>query len=101
MNHAFAHGTIPEDSPDVNLPKAAYGIFKTSVLSLKQIDVRFLRKDVAVAQVQAEMLGDARTKDPRHSFLTLVFTQEGGHWLIALAQNTEINRPPELNQSKR
>jgi uncharacterized protein (TIGR02246 family) len=100
-NHAFAHGTIPADSPGVVLPKAAYGIFKTSVLSFQQIDVRFLRKDVAVAQVQTELLGDARTNNPRHSFLTLILTQEGGHWLIAMAQNTEINGPPERSQRNR
>lgn len=101
LNHAFTHGTIPADSPGVVLPKAAYGIFKTSVLSFKQIDVRFLRNDVAVAQVQTELLGDARTKNPRHTFLTLILTQKGGHWLIAVAQNTEVNRPPELNQPNR
>jgi hypothetical protein len=101
LSHAFTHGTIPADSPGVLLPKAAYGIFKTSALSIKQIEVRFLRKDVAVAQVQTELLGDARSKNPRHTFLTLILTQEGGHWLIAVAQNTEINRPPELNQLNR
>lgn len=98
LNHAFAHGTIPADSPGVALPKAAYGIFKTSILQFTQVDVRFLRNDVAVAEVQTELLGDARTKNPRRTFLLVVLTEEAGHWLIAVAQNTEINRPPELNR---
>lgn len=97
LNHAFSHGTIPVDSPGVALPKLAYGIFKTSILHFTQADVRFLRKDVAVAQVQTELL-DARTKDPRRSFLVIALTEDAGHWLIAVAQNTEINRPPELNR---
>ncbi len=55
LNHSFAHGTIPIDSPGVVLPKAAYGIFKASILHFTQVDIRFLRKDVAVAQVQTEL----------------------------------------------
>jgi hypothetical protein len=98
LNHAFLHGTISLDSPGVALPKAVYGIFKTSVMSIKQIDVRFLRKDVAAVQVQTEMAGDARTQNLRRSFLTIILTQEGGRWLIAVAQNTEINRPPEVDR---
>ncbi|HEV2422953.1 MAG TPA: SgcJ/EcaC family oxidoreductase [Candidatus Acidoferrales bacterium] len=98
LNHAFVHGTIPAASPGVALPKAAYGIFKTSILQFTQVDVRFLRNDVAVAEVQTELLGDARTKNPRRTFLLVVLTEEAGHWLIAVAQNTEINRPPELNR---
>lgn len=98
LNHAFAHGVIPIDSPGVALPKPAYGIFKTSVLSFKAIDIRFLHEDVAVAEVQTELLGDARTQNRRRTLLTLVLAQDAGHWLIAVAQNTEISRPPELNR---
>ncbi|MGA9722485.1 MAG: hypothetical protein WBQ86_08535, partial [Candidatus Binatus sp.] len=78
----------------VTLPKSAYGIFKTSNLTFKQIDVRFLRKDVAVAHVQSELQGDAGTKDTRHSLLVMILTKENGRWLIAVVQNTEINRRP-------
>ncbi len=98
LNTAFLHGAIPADSAGVTLPKSAYGIFKTSNLTYKQIDVRFLRKDVAVAHVQNELQGDARTKEPRHSLLVYILTKENGRWLIAVAQNTEINRPPALNR---
>jgi len=98
LNTAFLHGAIPADSAGVTLPKSAYGIFKTSNSTFKQVDVRFLRKDVAVAHVQNELQGDARTKEPRHSLLVYILTKENGRWLIAVAQNTEINRPPALNR---
>jgi len=100
LNHAFTHGAIPADSVGVTLPKEAYGIFKTSNLTFKQVDVRFLREDVAVAHVQTELLGDAHTKAPRHTLLVMILTKENGRWLIAVAQNTEINRPPALNSSR-
>jgi ketosteroid isomerase-like protein len=98
LNHAFTHGVIPIDSPGVTLPRAIYGIFKTSTVHHQHIDIRFLRKDVAVAHVQSELLGDTRTKKPRHTLLVFILTQENGHWLIAVVQNTEMNRPPELNR---
>jgi uncharacterized protein (TIGR02246 family) len=88
--HAYAHGTIPADTPG-DLPRY-WGIFKTSTLRFTQIDVRFLRKDVAVVHVGMELLGDARTTNPRHSTATFILTRQNGGWLIAAAQNTEINR---------
>ncbi|MGB6686976.1 MAG: SgcJ/EcaC family oxidoreductase [Terracidiphilus sp.] len=90
MRHAYAHGTIPADTPG-DQPRY-YGIFKTSTLRFTQIDVRFLRKDVAVAHASMELLGDARTSNPRHTLATFVLTRQNGGWLIAAAQNTEINR---------
>src|SRR5208282_506981 len=48
LNHAFLHGAIPASTAGVIPPQSAYGIFKTSILTFKQVDVRFLRKDVAV-----------------------------------------------------
>jgi uncharacterized protein (TIGR02246 family) len=88
--HAYAHGTIPVDTPG-DLPRY-WGIFKDSTLRFTQIDVRFLRKDVAVAHVSMEMLGDARTPSPRHTTATFILTREDSGWLIAAGQNTEINR---------
>ena len=98
MNHAFVHGEIPIDTPGITAPKAIYGTFKTSTLLITQVDVRFLRKDVAVAHVQTELLGDARTKNPRRTLAVMILTKERSRWLIAVAQNTEFNRPPELNR---
>ena len=98
LNHAFLGGAIPADSAGVTLPKSAYGIYKTSSVTHRQVDVRFLRKDVAVAHVQNELQGDARTKDTRRTLLVMILTKENGRWLVAVAQNTEINRPPALNR---
>ena len=90
MHHAYSHGTIPADTQGE--PLRYYGIFKISTLRFTQIDVRFLRKDVAVAHASCELLGDARTPNPRHTLITFVLTRQDGAWLIAAAQNTEINR---------
>ena len=91
LRHAFAHGTIPENSvPDDN--PLYYGIFKHSTLTFVHSDVRFLRKDVALAHVNSELVGDARTQNPRRTVLTFVLTRQNEGWLIAAAQNTEINR---------
>src|SRR5712692_2737523 len=93
INHAYLHGTIPVDTPDVDVPREFYGIFKTSTIRSTRIDVRFLRKDVAVAHESSEMTGDARTPSPRKFLLTVVLIREDGVWLIAAAQDTEIRRP--------
>jgi ketosteroid isomerase-like protein len=92
MHHAWSHGGIPRDTPGFDKSDPHYGIFKTSALQFTQIDVRFLRKDVAVAIVDSELAGDTRTANPRHAVLTLVLTRQNGGWLIAAAQNTEISR---------
>jgi uncharacterized protein (TIGR02246 family) len=88
--HAFAHGTIPIETPG-DEPRY-YGIFKTSTLRFTQTEVRFLRKDVAIVHVNMELLGDTRTPNPRHTRATFVLTGQDGKWLIAAAQNTEIER---------
>lgn len=91
LRHAYAHGTIPVSSvPDDN-PKY-YGIFKHSTLTFTHVDVRFLRKDVALAHTSCELAGDARTQNVRRCVLTFVLTEQNGGWLIAAAHNTEINR---------
>ena len=92
-NHAYLHGTIPVETPGINIPRERYGIFKTTTIRPTQIDVRFLRKDVAVAHESWEMLGDARSPRPRTGFVTLVLIQERGIWLIAAVQDTETSRP--------
>jgi hypothetical protein len=69
-----------------------YGIFKNSVMKFQRIDVRFLGNDVAIARVNWELQGDARTQNPRHGTFMFVLTRQNVGWLIAAAQNTEINR---------
>jgi hypothetical protein len=91
--HAYSHGVIPADSPGFSEEdRRYYGIFKNSTLNFDQIDVRFLRKEVAIAQVNWELLGDARTQNPRRGVFMFVLTRQNVGWLIAAAQNTEINR---------
>ena len=91
LHHAWAHGVIAQNTfPHAN--PAYFGIFKHSTIKFIQIDVHFLRKDVAIAHVNWELLGDARTSSPRNGVLTFVLTRQNGGWLIAAAQNTEINR---------
>jgi hypothetical protein len=51
-----------------------------------------LRKEVAIAHVNWELLADARTQNPRHGVFMFVLTRQNAGWLIAAAQNTEINR---------
>jgi Domain of unknown function (DUF4440) len=92
MHHAWSHGAIPRDTPGFEKSDPRYGIFKTSTLRFTEIDVRFLRNDVAVALVNSELVGDARTPNPRHAVLTFVLIRQNGGWSIAAAQNTEINR---------
>ncbi len=91
--HAYTHGAIPADSPGfTKQDRPYYGIFKDSTLKFEPITVRFLCKEVAVAHVNWEMLGDSRTRDPRYGVLLFVLTREDAGWLIAAAQNTEIHR---------
>jgi ketosteroid isomerase-like protein len=91
--HAYSHGVIPANSPGFSEEdRRYYGIFKNSTLKFDQIDVRLLRKGVAIAHVNWELLGDDRTQNPRHGVFIFVLTRQNVGWLIAAAQNTEINR---------
>lgn len=91
-HHAWSHGAIPESTHVPQTLSKNYGIFKHSTMKFNQVDVRFLRKDVAVAHVNWKLSGDSRTTTPRHGVFLFVLTQQNGGWLIATAQNTEINR---------
>jgi hypothetical protein len=91
--HAYTHGVIPADSPGFSAEDRPYwGIFRNSTMRFAKADVRFLRSDVAVARVSWELLGDARTHNPRRGAFMFVLTRQNAAWLIAAAQNTEINR---------
>jgi ketosteroid isomerase-like protein len=91
--HAYSHGVIPANSPGFSEEdRRHYGIFKNSALTFDQIDVRLLRKEIAIAHVNWELLGDGRTQNSRHGVFIIVLTRQDVRWLIASAQNTEINR---------
>jgi hypothetical protein len=90
--HAYSHGVIPADSPGFSEEdRRYYGIFKNSTLKFDQINVRFLRKEVAIAHVNWELLGDARTQNPRRGVSMFVLTRQNVGWLIGAAQNTETD----------
>jgi uncharacterized protein (TIGR02246 family) len=91
--HAYSHGAIPADSAGFSEEdRRYYGIFKNSTLKFDQIDVRFLRQEVAIAHANWELSGDARTQNPRRGVFMFVLDRQNAAWLIAAAQNTEINR---------
>jgi ketosteroid isomerase-like protein len=90
---AYSHGAIPADSPEFSSEdRRYYGIFKNSTMKFDQVDVRLLRDDVAIAHVSWELLGDARTQNVRRGVFMFVLTRHDVGWLIATAQDTEINR---------
>jgi uncharacterized protein (TIGR02246 family) len=91
--HAWTHGAIPIESEGFEAgARVLYGIFKASTLQLDSIEIRFLRSDVAVAHARWTLTGDTRAQRPRTGLLSFVLTRQDGEWLIAAAQNTEINR---------
>ena len=57
-----------------------------------EIDVRLLRKEFAIAHVNWELLRDDRAQNPRRGVFIFVFTRQKVGWMIAAAQNSEINR---------
>jgi hypothetical protein len=61
-------------------------------MKFDQISVRFARKEVAISRVKWELLGDARTEKPRWGVFIFVLGRQKIGWLIAAAQNTEIER---------
>jgi hypothetical protein len=91
--HAYSHGVIPADSPGFSEEdRRYYGIFKNSTLRFEQIDVRLLRKEFAIAHVNWELLRDDRAQNARRGVFIFVLTRQNVGWMIAAAQNTEINR---------
>ena len=72
-------------------------VFKESVLTIKDVDVKFLGVDLAVAHVRWTMTG-ARTPrgipEPQQGIQTQVLQKQSGKWQIAAFQNT--NAIPEM-----
>ncbi|HET9743361.1 MAG TPA: SgcJ/EcaC family oxidoreductase [Terriglobales bacterium] len=91
-HHAWSHGAIPQTTQVAGANPANYGIFKNSTVKFDDVDVRFLREDVAIAHVSWHLFGDRRTSTPRHGVFLFVLTRAKEGWQIATAQNTEINR---------
>jgi uncharacterized protein (TIGR02246 family) len=64
--------------------------FKGSRVVWNPLNIKFLRGDVAVAHVAAQMIfSDAAKRPPGSGVVTLVLVKSGSDWLIAAAQNTD------------
>jgi uncharacterized protein (TIGR02246 family) len=70
--------------------KIREGLYGDSHLVWNPIRVKFVRPDVAVAEVATEMTFG---QDKRHSFATIVLARENSQWLIASMENTLVLEP--------
>ena len=70
------------------------GAFKDSTIALKVQQLRFLRPDVALVQIDnTNTLKQGEVKHEYKSVITLVMTKEAGGWKIASFQNTIAELP--------
>jgi uncharacterized protein (TIGR02246 family) len=69
--------------------------FKESVRTTTDVQVKFLKPDVAVVHVKGVIKGekapDGTPLQPRPGIFTRVVTKESGKWLIKASQNTAIS----------
>jgi len=70
--------------------KIRQGIYGDSHLVWNPVHIRFVRPDIAVAEVATEITFG---KDQRHTFATVVLIQENSQWLITSMENTMIFGP--------
>jgi hypothetical protein len=90
-NFAWRHGAVPANEAG-SLPPASYGTQKATVIRFVQTDVRFLRKDVAIAYVDWELSDEANADAGlRHGSFLFVLAEQHGAWLIETLQNQEAN----------
>jgi len=68
-------------------------IFRNSVLHTEEVQIRFLRPDVAVVHVRWSMTGalgpDGKPVPPRTGLRTEIMQKQDGHWLISAVHNTD------------
>jgi uncharacterized protein (TIGR02246 family) len=72
-------------------------VFRDSVLTIKEVEIRFLGPDIAVAHVRWTMTGARTPKgipEPQQGIQTHLLQKQAGKWLIAAFQNT--NAVPEM-----
>ena len=76
------------------------GSFKNSIITLKIKQLRLVRPDVALVQIDnTNKLQRGETTHEFSSVITLVMTKEAGRWKIASFQNT-IAEPPSFSRQK-
>lgn len=82
------------------------GRFKESMLTPVQVEVRFLRPELAALhwswRVEGDRNEDGTLRKPRFGLFTMIVEKRRGEWLVVEAQNTNwIPGPnPELNGIK-
>jgi uncharacterized protein (TIGR02246 family) len=89
---------------DMHAPLFAGFLFKDSHLSCELRSVRFLKPDIAVADIDWEMTGAGGpggvVRPPRKGLLDWVLTGAGGNWLIVVMHNMELNSQPAPLQGR-
>jgi uncharacterized protein (TIGR02246 family) len=72
--------------------------FKESVWTTTDVQVKFLKPDVALVHVSWGLRGDkdpdGTPRQPRRGIFTRVLTKQGGKWLIQASHNTDIRQTP-------
>ena len=80
-----------------NLTRMFANIFRESTLTFRQVDVRFLTPDIAIAHARWTMTGARMPPglpEPREGLQTLTVQRRSGKWLIAAFHNTNYVPPP-------
>ena len=79
-------------------------IFKGSHQNGQVRSVRFLKPDIAIADIDWEMTGAATpegvARPPRKELLDWVLVKTDGHWLIAVMHNTGLSEQTIPAQGK-
>lgn len=74
------------------------GRFSEARMEALEMKVRFLRDDLAALHWTWSMSGDKNfdgtARPKRHGLMTVLAERRGGHWKIALAQNTNLMSGP-------
>jgi uncharacterized protein (TIGR02246 family) len=79
------------------------GRFKDSTITLRQVEARFLRSDVAIVHWTWKVTGDKNPdgspRNPRYGMMTMIAEKRGGAWLVAASQNDNSmpGAAPEFN----
>lgn len=67
------------------------GRFKDSTITVRQVEARFLRPDVAIVRWTWKIAGDRNPdgspRTPRYGMMTMIAQKRGGSWLVAASQN--------------
>jgi len=87
-----------------NLTRMFANIFRESTLTFRQVEVRFLTPEIAIAHARWTMTGahmPPGLPEPREGLQTLTVQKRNGRWLIAAFQNTNYVPPPTTSGDKK